>query len=159
MLCDCLFLRFRVKMRKIQNNTHEILHSSSTPPLPTEASFGRVFTVVFILIAGINYNTQNIKASLIFLGGAAVIFLIAVFAPKLLRPFNIAWAKFGLLLHKIISPIILGAMFFALITPIGVVMRLFGWDALDRSFLKDEPSYWIDKLKEQRSPDSMRDQF
>lgn len=77
----------------------------------------------------------------------SVIFLIlGLLNSILLYPLNLAWFKFGLFLGKIISPIIMGIIFFLVVTPIGLLMRLLGKDVLNLKLNKKEGSYWIEKV-------------
>ena len=106
-------------------------------------SFGIVFFVVFLLIAlyPFIYNGELRIWSLII----SLIFLfLGVFNPKFLTPLNKLWFKFGLLLGKVISPIIMGFIFFLVVTPIGFIMRIIGKDLLNLKFNKNQ-SYWIEK--------------
>ena len=106
-------------------------------------SFGIVFFVVFLLIALYPLtNNQEVRFwSLII----SIIFLIlGLFNSKILKPLNILWFKFGIFLGKIISPIIMGIIFFFVVTPIGLIMRIFGKDVLNLKFSKNK-TYWIEK--------------
>ena len=106
-------------------------------------SFGIVFFVVFLLIAlyPLN-NSQEIRLwSLII----SIIFLIlGLFNSKILRPLNILWFKFGIFLGKIVSPIIMGVIFFFVVTPIAILMRFIGKDLLNLKYNKKK-TYWIEK--------------
>jgi hypothetical protein len=76
-----------------------------------------------------------------------------------LSPLNRLWLRFGLLLHKIVSPLVLGIMFFLVITPIGLLMRAVGKDLLRLKFDKRSSSYWIERLPPGPPPESLKDQF
>ena len=89
----------------------------------------------------------------------AIFLLAALVFPAVLRPLNRLWLKFGLLLHKIVSPVVLGIMFFLVITPIGLFLRARGKDPLR---LKPNPrssSYWIERVPPGPAPESIKDQF
>ena len=106
-------------------------------------NFGIVFFVVFLLIALYPLtNNQEIRLwSLII----SVIFLIlGLFNSKILKPLNILWFKFGIFLGKIVSPIIMGVIFFFVVTPIGLLMRFIGKDLLNLKYNKKK-TYWIEK--------------
>ena len=106
-------------------------------------SFGIVFFVVFLLIALYPLtNSQEIRLwSLII----SIIFLIlGLFNSKILRPLNILWFKFGIFLGKIVSPIIMGVIFFFVVTPIAIFMRFIGKDLLNLKYNKKK-TYWIEK--------------
>ena len=106
-------------------------------------SFGIVFFVVFLLISIYPLtNNENIRVwslviSLIFL-------VLGILNSNILTPLNKLWFKFGILLGKIISPIIMGIIFFLIVTPIGLIMRLLGKDVLNLRY-NDYKSYWIEK--------------
>ena len=106
-------------------------------------SFGIVFFVVFLLIAlyPLTY-AQDIRFwSLII----SVIFLVlGLINSKILTPFNILWFKFGILLGKIVSPTIMGIIFFLVVTPIGLFMRSIGKDVLNLKY-NNNKTYWIEK--------------
>ena len=111
--------------------------------ISSNRSFGIVFFIVFLLIAlyplinGENIRIWSAVISLIFL-------VLGLLNSKILAPLNKLWFKFGIFLGKIISPIILGIIFFLVVTPIGLLMRLFGKDVLNLRYNKNK-SYWIEK--------------
>ena len=80
-------------------------------------------------------------------------------APMVLRPLNKLWFKFGLLLHAIINPIVLGAMFFVAVTPMALVMRLAGKKLLNMDYEPAAKSYWIERKPPGPPPESVRRQF
>ena len=106
-------------------------------------SFGLVFFIFFLIVSFYPLlNGEDIrKWSLVF----SVIFLVLGLAnSKILNPLNKLWFKFGILLGKFISPLIMGMIFFLVVTPIGLIMRAFGKDLLNLKYNKDK-SYWIKK--------------
>ena len=111
--------------------------------ISSNRSFGIVFFVVFLLIAlyPLIYN-EEIRAwsaiiSLIFL-------VLGLLNSKILAPLNKLWFKFGIFLGKMVSPLIMGIIFFLVVTPIGLIIRLFGKDVLNLKYNKNQ-SYWIEK--------------
>ena len=106
-------------------------------------SFGIVFFLVFLLISLyplINDGTLRIWSFVI-----SIIFLIlGILNSKILSPLNKIWFKFGLLLGKIISPIVMGIIFFIVVTPTGLILRLFQKDVLNLKF-NNNNTYWIEK--------------
>ena len=106
-------------------------------------SFGLVFFVVFLLISIYpflkdgNIRIWSLIISFIFL-------VLGLLNSNLLSPLNKLWFNFGLFLGKIISPIIMGIIFFLVVTPIAVIMRLLKKDLLNLKF-KENNTYWIDK--------------
>ena len=122
--------------------------------ISSNRNFGIVFFVVFLLIAlyPLTYGGEIRIWSLII----SIIFLIlGLLNSKILAPLNKIWFKFGILLGKIVSPLIMGIIFFLVVTPIGLIMRLLGKDILNLKYNKNK-SYWIEK----NGPKSkMRNQF
>ena len=122
--------------------------------ISSNRSFGVVFFVIFLIISIYPLiNNDSIRVwSLI----VAIIFLIlGLLNSRVLTPFNILWFKFGLFLGKIVSPIIMGLVFFLVVTPTGIIMRLFNKDLLNLKKKKTK-SYWIIR----DNPDTdMKDQF
>ena len=111
--------------------------------LSSNRSFGIVFFVVFLLIAlypliiSGEIRIWSIIISFIFL-------ILGLLNSKILTPLNKLWFKFGIFLGKIISPIILGIIFFLVVTPIGLIMRLLRKDVLKLKY-NNNKSYWIEK--------------
>ena len=111
--------------------------------ISSNRSFGIVFFVVFFLIAlyPLIHNEEIRIWSLII----SLIFLIlGLINSRILTPLNKIWFKFGILLGKIVSPIIMGIIFFLVVTPIGFIMRILGKDVLNLKF-NENKSYWIEK--------------
>ena len=111
--------------------------------ISSNRSFGIVFFVVFLLIAlyPLTYDGEiriwSITISLIFL-------VLGLLNSKILTPLNKIWFKFGILLGKIVSPLIMGIIFFLVVTPTGFIMRLLRKDVLNLKYNKNK-SYWIEK--------------
>ena len=111
--------------------------------ISSNRSFGIVFFIVFLLIAlypllkGNDLRIWSLIISFIFLA-------LGLINSKILTPLNRLWFKFGLLLGKFISPLIMGIIFFIVVTPIGIIMRLLKKDLLNLKYNKKE-TYWIDK--------------
>jgi Saxitoxin biosynthesis operon protein SxtJ len=90
---------------------------------------------------------------------AAAFAALAVVAPRLLFPLNYLWFRLGLLLHRIMSPLVIGAVFFLCVTPIGLIMRLLGKDVLSLRRRADLQSYWIARDPPGPEPGTMTNQF
>ena len=106
-------------------------------------SFGIVFFVVFLLIA--LYPLTNSEGIIVWSVIISFIFLVlGLLNSKILTPLNKIWFKFGIILGEIISPLIMGIIFFFVVTPIGLVMRILGKDVLNLKYNKNQ-SYWIEK--------------
>ena len=111
--------------------------------LGSNRSFGIVFSIVFLLIA--IYPLINSDGLRVWSLIIAIIFLVlGLINSKILTPLNKLWFKFGILLGKIVSPVIMGLIFFLVVTPIALIMRIIGKDLLNLKFNK-EKSYWIEK--------------
>ena len=111
--------------------------------ISSNRSFGIVFFIVFLLIAlyPLTYS-QDIRIWSVII---SIIFLVlGLFNSKILTPLNKLWFKFGIFLGKIISPIIMGIIFFLVVTPIGLLMRLLGKDLINLKY-NNNKSYWIEK--------------
>lgn len=110
--------------------------------LPSDRSFGLLIAVVFSLVGAWLFWRGSGLAVVAF-GLAALLMLVAMAFPRLLHALNSAWMRFGLLLNAVVSPVVMGAIFFGLLTPMAVVMRLRGRDVLNRKFDAARESYWI----------------
>ena len=113
--------------------------------ISSNRSFGIVFFIVFVLIAIyplINQGEVRIWSLII----SSLFLLLGLLNSKILTPLNKLWFRFGLFLGKIISPIIMGVIFFLVVTPIGLLMRLFGKDVINLKLNKKKNSYWIEKV-------------
>ena len=111
--------------------------------LPSNRSFGIVFFIVFLLI-GLYPLLNSEEARLWSLIISLIFILLGLLNSKILTPLNKIWFKFGIFLGKIISPLIMGIIFFLVVTPIGLIMRLLGKDLLNLKF-NENKSYWIEK--------------
>lgn len=110
----------------------------------SDRSFGYVFAVVFALIGLfplIRLDAPRWWSLAIALGFA----LVAALIPHVLAPLNRAWLAFGKVLHKIVSPLVMGAIFFLAVTPTGLIMRLRRADLLSLRRRPDLSSYWIER--------------
>ena len=125
---------------------------------PTERSFAIVFSGVFVLLAGLRFWRGHADAPA-WLVIAALFALLGVARPALLRPLNRAWWRLGLLLHRLVSPVVMGLLFFGAVMPVGLLMRLFGKDPLKRQRDPAAATYWVPCDSTERGPDRMRDQF
>jgi hypothetical protein len=124
---------------------------------PSDRSFGLTFAVVFSLVGSWPLPWGG-EARLWALALAAAFLLTAFLFPAALGPANRLWLRFGLLLHKIATPVILGAIFFLVLLPIGLLLRLLGKRPLQLHFDRDSESYWV-RREAPGEPTSMRNQF
>ena len=121
---------------------HEEMERDGPPAGSSDRAFGLVFAVVFALI-GLWPLLHAEPPRLWPFAPAALALGFALLAPRLLAPLNRLWTRFGHLLAKVSNPLVLGLLFFVLVTPMGLAMRVFGKDPLRRRLEPDAPSYWI----------------
>ena len=137
---------------------HENLHRDEHIDGSSERVFGLTFAGLFIFIACWPlFRGEPLRWWAI--GVAAVIALIAMSKPSLLTGPNNLWIKLGVQLGKVVSPIALGILFYAVFTPLGFVMRLAGKDSLRLKFDPDAETYWLERIPPGPPPDSMTNQF
>ena len=123
--------------------------------IPSNRNFGLVFFVVFLIVAlwPLKYEGDirlwSLALSIIF-------FFLGILNSKLLTPLNKLWFKFGILLGSIVSPIVMGIVYFIVVTPTGVFMRLLGKDLLKKDKVKNVSTYWI---KRDKQKSTMKKQF
>ena len=141
---------------------HEDISERDSVKLGSERSFGIVFATVFTIIAilpifNLDSNEATVRIwALIF---AVLLAIITFVRPQLLSPFNKIWFRFGLLLHKIINPLVMGLMFFVVISPIGLLMRALGKTPINKKFDQNINSYWIIREPPGPAPETMKRQF
>ena len=118
-------------------------------------SFGLLFFVVFLILGlwplknGESLNFYFITVSIVFL-------ILGLLNSKFLSPLNKSWIKLGEILGIIIAPIVMALVFFVILTPVSIFVRLFGKDLLRLKFLKEKETYWI---KRKKNIGSMKKQF
>ena len=123
--------------------------------ISSNRSFGFVFFVVFLIVAlwplkyGEDFRLWSLSLSIIFL-------ILGVLNSKLLTPLNKLWFKFGIFLGSIVSPVVMGMVYFIVVTPVGIFMRLLGKDLLKTSKAKNASTYWIKRINKQST---MKKQF
>ena len=123
--------------------------------MSSNRNFGFVFFIVFLIISlwPLQHEGQiriwSIVISLIFL-------ILSLMNSKLLTPLNQLWSRFGLLLGNIVAPIVMGLVFFLVVTPVGIVMRILGKDLIRKKLNKNNKSYWI---KREKPIGTMKKQF
>ena len=138
---------------------HENIVSHDDREPPSVRNFGLTFAVVFALIG---------LSPLVLRGGhphywalflALAFAVVAYLAPGLLKPLNLLWFKLGMLLHKVVNPVVLGIMFVMFITPVALALRLLGKKLVPLAFERDKSTYWIERSPPGPSPESLRKQF
>ena len=124
----------------------------------SERSFGLVFAAVFLIVALFPLIGDGVVRTWAL--GVAVAFAVAALAaPDLLRPLNRLWFLLGLVLNKIVSPIVMGIIFFLTVTPIGLIRRARDRDPLKQKIDPDAETYWIAVDPEHAARSSMKKQF
>ncbi|MBM3643304.1 MAG: hypothetical protein FJX02_03025 [Alphaproteobacteria bacterium] len=139
-------------------NTHEDFAREEHIEGSSDRGFGLVFSGFFAIVTAVSLWRSGTWWP--WTGGLSAAFLaVAYTVPSILGPLNRLWMKFGLLIFKVMNPIILGLLFFTTVMPIGLVMRLFGKDFLRLRRDAKAASYWIDRTPPGPKPESMRNQF
>lgn len=131
---------------------------SAPAEMGSERSFGLVFAAFFAILGLWPLKTGG-DIRLWSLALAAAFLAAALACPRLLRPLNLVWFKFGMVLHHVVTPVVMGLLFFLTVTPVGLLMRATGKDPMR---LKRDPSastYWIRRTPPGPAPDSMKNQF
>jgi hypothetical protein len=138
-------------------NEHEPRHLA---PVTTSSdrSFGIVLTIFFAVIGLLPLlGSHPVRIWALVVSG--VFLLLALLAPSSLAPLNKLWAKLGAVLHLIVSPIALGVLFFLVVTPTALFMRLFGKDPLRLRLHRSAKSYWIERAPPGPDAASLKNQF
>jgi len=138
--------------------SHEFQARAEVDKASSDRNFGLTFAAFFTLLVVLGLWRGSSRWP-IWLILALVMLVLALAAPKALAPFNRVWSKFGLLLHAIVSPIILGVIFYGCITPIGYLMRLTSKDRLNLHYDPQAESYWITRTPPGPQPQSFKDQY
>ena len=137
---------------------HESYSREDTIARGSERSFGIVMTVAFAAISLLKWWHGGHSWG--WTGGIAVFLLsAAVLYPRAMRPLNQLWFKIGMLLHKVVNPIVMALIFFVTVLPTGLIMRASGKDPLRLKRRPNANSYWIERRPAGPAPESMKDQF
>jgi len=118
-------------------------------------SFGLLFFVVF-LILGLWPLKNSLDPNLYLISISAVFLILGLINSKILSPLNKLWIKFGEILGMVIAPLVMALVYFIVLTPVSLIVRIFGKDLLGLKFLKQKDSYWINRKKKRLS---MKKQF
>jgi hypothetical protein len=137
---------------------HEFQAREEVVKTSSERSFGLVFAGFFALLGALSLYHGGTRWYY-WLPVAALFAVLAYAAPSVLAPLNRLWAKFGHLLHMVISPLLLGLLFYGCVTPIGFLMRLTGKDPMRRKFEPAAKSYWIIREPPGPAPETFKNQF
>ena len=118
-------------------------------------SFGLLFFVFFLILALWPLKNGN-NLNLLFITISGIFLILGLINSKLLSPLNKLWIKFGEILGMIIAPIVMALVYFVILTPVSLAVRILGKDLLGLNFLKEKESYWI---KRKKNLGSMKKQF
>ena len=123
--------------------------------ISSNRSFGLLFFVVFLIVSlwPLTYE-GSIRIWSVVISG--VFLILGLINSKLLTPLNVLWFKLGMILGAIISPIVMGIVFFLVVTPTGFILRIMGKDLLNKKYDKEKETYWI---KREASIGTMKRQF
>ena len=112
--------------------------------ISSNRNFGLVFFIVFLIVS--TWPLTNEEPVRIWSAIISLVFLIlGLMNSKLLTPLNKLWFKFGMILGAIVSPIVMGVVFFLVVTPIGLIMKIMGKDLLNKKYDKKKRTYWIER--------------
>jgi len=125
--------------------------------LPSNRKFGFFFAFVFAVAAAYFYNATNMTWAYAFIAASLIFLVITLVKDDALLPLNKLWMRFGLLLGMIVSPIVLGVIFFGIFAPIALLMRMSGRDELRLKF-NNKATHWISRSEPIKS-DSFKHQF
>ncbi len=138
------------------SGSHESLEAHEAAPTASSRSFGFVFAAVFALAgAYMAYRGGRWWGAA---GAASALFaLLAWLRPSVLDPLNAQWARLGLLLHRIVNPVVMAVIFIGAVLPTGLLMRAFGKDPLRLRLDRAAKSYW--QPRDPPAPDHFKNQF
>lgn len=139
--------------------SHERLARHDDVRPGSNRSFGITFAVVFAVISLLPLASHGGRIVLWTLVCSGAFLVSGLFFPSILAPLNRIWFKFGLLLHHVVSPLVLGFLFFVIFTPFALVVRLLGGKLLSLQKEKSAPSYWNRRDPPGPAPETVRNQF
>ena len=139
-------------------STHENTNPTEAIEPGSDRSFGFVVGGILSAIGIYQYVMGSTVYGWILAPGAMLV-LLGIVVPRILRPLNLAWMWLGILLGRIITPVIMLLVFIVSIVPIGLLLRLFGKDSLKLRPATEEVSYWIERSPPGPPPESLNDQF
>jgi hypothetical protein len=138
--------------------SHESLVRDESVKGSSDRTFGLVFAAFFLIVGALPLFKGGAPRLWSF-GVAAVFLVIALAVPRLLAPLNRVWTKIGLLLNSVVSPLVMGLLFYAVVMPVGMLMRAMGKEPLRLRLQRDAKSYWIKRQPPGPAPDTMKNQF
>jgi hypothetical protein len=142
----------------VSGNFHEDLARHGDEPRASERNLGVTFAVVLALVAALKFYRGD-AAAVYWLAAGAVFLACAFLWTAPLRPLNAVWHRLGLILFAVVSPIVMGVVFYTTVAPIGLLMRRFGKDPLRLKFDPGARSYWIERDPPGPAGAQMKNQF
>ena len=142
----------------MKQSTHEVFSRDEKIVAGSDRSFGIVMAAAFAVVTALNgWHAGRLWP---WTAGLSALLLVAALArPQVLNPLNRLWLRFGLLLHRVVNPVVMALVFYGAVWPTGLVMRWMGRDLLRLKLEPDAASYWIVRQPPGPSPETMRDQF
>lgn len=138
--------------------SHELHGREEVVQASSDRGFGYVFAGFSALVAALSFYQGGTRWPY-WLAAAVIFALVAFYRPRLLAPLNWLWTKLGLVLFAVVSPLVLGIVYYGCITPVGWLMRLSGKDPLRLRFEPERKSYWEARRPPGPPPDSLMKQF
>ncbi len=142
----------------MEHSSHEVFFRDEKLVAGSDRSFGLVMAAALAAVTALNaWHSGRVWPWTA--GLAALLLAAALLRPAVLHPLNLAWLKFGLLLHKVVNPVLMALIFYGTVLPTGLLMRMMGKDPLRLKRQPGADSYWIVRKPPGPSPETMRDQF
>ena len=141
-----------------QFGLHEDFGRTDPVKRSSDRATGLVFATVFAIIALWPLWKSGAVREWALITAAAIT-IVALAIPRALGPLSRAWHGLGLVLHRVVNPLVMGLLFYLTVTPTGLLMRLFGKDPLRLRFDPEAKSYWIERRPPGPAPETMRHQF
>ena len=110
-------------------------------------SFGILFFIIFLGL-GLWPLTEDLSANIYLIFISLLFLILGIINSKILTPFNKAWIKLGEILGRLIAPAVMALIYFFILTPISLIVRIFGKDLLNLKFFDQKKSYWINRKKD-----------
>jgi hypothetical protein len=142
----------------MEHSSHEVFFRDEKVVAGSDRSFGLVMAAALAAVTALNaWHSGRLWP---WTGGlAALLLAAALLRAAVLHPLNLVWLKFGLLLHRVVNPVLMALIFYGTVLPTGLVMRMMGKDPLRLERQPGADSYWIVRKPPGPSPETMRDQF
>lgn len=142
----------------MEQSTHESFSRDEKVVAGSDRSFGLVMAAVLTAVTLL--NVWQAGRLWLWTSGPAALFLTAgLLRPSVLHPLNLLWLRFGLVLHRLVNPIVMALLFYGTVLPTGLVMRMVGKDLLRLQQEPETDSYWIVRQPPGPLPETMKDQF